>query len=292
MAVTTYTVINGVIVHEDRGGVERDYIPDTLGSTVALADASSFTDTWVYWPYGEVRSHTGTSTTSFTYVGTLGYCKVTTTSQMTYVRARMYMASRGRWATVDPLWPQELAYSYALCQPNAISDNLGTSGNLGQCRRSGSRMSCFYCAYKYYSLTGQNCPQYACKLANRFCKSHIKCGPCGVCNDPDIPGCFNMGALIRFGEFLRGSSSAGKEFNCSKSCGGWGTGDKLAHCFKGCALAFCTGVGICLTGDDNDPEDNEAEALGAAIGINLLAYGSIADCFYECANATEGMNCY
>ncbi len=112
MAVTTYTVIGGVIVHENRGGTERNYRPDTLGSTIALTDRTTATDTWEYWPYGEVRTHSGSSQTAFTYVGTLGYCKFSSGSQMTYVRARMYMASRGRWATVDPLWPKEPAYEY------------------------------------------------------------------------------------------------------------------------------------------------------------------------------------
>ena len=58
-----YTVIDGVIVHEDRGGVGKNYIPDTLGSTAKLAD-TSVTDTYEYWPYGELKSHTGSSTTS------------------------------------------------------------------------------------------------------------------------------------------------------------------------------------------------------------------------------------
>ena len=125
MPVTNYTAINGVIVHEDRGGVGKNYIPDTLGSTAKLAD-TSVTDTYEYWSYGELKSHTGSSTTKFTYVGTLGYCGVTG-SQMTYVRARMYMASRGRWATVDPLWPQERQYEYVSAMPQTYEDSSGLS---------------------------------------------------------------------------------------------------------------------------------------------------------------------
>ncbi len=52
MPTVTYTVINGVIVHEDRDGVQRNYRPDTLGNTVALTDATTTTDTMAYWPYG------------------------------------------------------------------------------------------------------------------------------------------------------------------------------------------------------------------------------------------------
>src|SRR5262249_37501981 len=125
MAITTYTAIGGVIVHENRGGAERNYRPDTLGSTIALTDGTGATDTWEYWPYGEVRSHTGSSTTPFTFVGTLGYCKFASSSQMTYVRARMYKPSRGRWTTVDLIWPDELPYTYVSCIPTSGVDKTG-----------------------------------------------------------------------------------------------------------------------------------------------------------------------
>lgn len=36
MGVTSYLVIDGEIISETRNGVEADYIPDPLGSTVAL----------------------------------------------------------------------------------------------------------------------------------------------------------------------------------------------------------------------------------------------------------------
>ncbi|MBS1722984.1 MAG: hypothetical protein JSS66_08540 [Armatimonadetes bacterium] len=127
---TTYTVIGGVIVHEVRAGVQRNYRPDTLGSTVALTDGNTATDTWTYWPYGEVRTHSGSNQTSFTFVGTLGYCKVSG-SDMTYVRARMYMASRARWATVDPLWPLLAMYSYSDNAPCQVIDPLGLQGGKG-----------------------------------------------------------------------------------------------------------------------------------------------------------------
>ena len=48
-----YTVIDGEVVSEKRSGVERDYVPDPLGSTVALLDnTQAQTDTFAYWPYG------------------------------------------------------------------------------------------------------------------------------------------------------------------------------------------------------------------------------------------------
>src|SRR5947207_2497373 len=50
----TCTVVNGEVLSENRGGVKRDYLPDPLGSTVALLDnTQTKTDTFTYWPYGE-----------------------------------------------------------------------------------------------------------------------------------------------------------------------------------------------------------------------------------------------
>jgi len=124
-----YTTINGVIVHEVRNGVQRNYRPDTLGNTAALTNATTTTDTWVYWPYGEVRTRTGTTATPFQFVGTLGYYQ-NTGSNLAYVRARFYQATRGRWATMDPLWPDEMAYGYAIGRPAQYSDPSGLSVRL------------------------------------------------------------------------------------------------------------------------------------------------------------------
>jgi RHS repeat-associated protein len=121
----TYTVIDGVIVHEDRDGVQRNYRPDTLGNTVALTDATTTTDTMAYWPYGEVRTRTGTNATRFLFVGTLGYSQDGGSGKLHYVRARYYMASWGRWTTVDPLWPFLSPYGYVRSHPLNSSDPSG-----------------------------------------------------------------------------------------------------------------------------------------------------------------------
>ncbi len=55
-----YTHFNGKLVYEKRGEAESFYVPDTLGSTAALTDASgNTTDTFNYWPYGETSTRTG-----------------------------------------------------------------------------------------------------------------------------------------------------------------------------------------------------------------------------------------
>ena len=74
MGVVNYTVLDGEIISENRNGVERDYVPDPQGNTVALMDSNqTITDTFNYWPYGEQQSRTGTTPTPFRFVGTRGY---------------------------------------------------------------------------------------------------------------------------------------------------------------------------------------------------------------------------
>jgi len=69
-----YLTVDGEIISETRSGVRADYIPDPLGSTAARTNSTqAITDTFSWWPFGELRSHGGLSTTSFGYVGTRGY---------------------------------------------------------------------------------------------------------------------------------------------------------------------------------------------------------------------------
>ena len=74
MPTVRYSVLEGEIIAEKRAGVRKLYVPDSLGSTVALLDnTQTQTDTFSYWPYGENRTRTGKSSTPFQFVGTEGY---------------------------------------------------------------------------------------------------------------------------------------------------------------------------------------------------------------------------
>jgi RHS repeat-associated protein len=121
----TYTTFNGRIVKENRGGTESFYAPDTLGSTAALLSTTgSVTDTYDYWPFGEIRNHNSSSTTPFTFVGTLGYY-LQILNNFFYVRARYLRQALARWQSVDPLWPRQRPYSYADCNPVSMTDPMG-----------------------------------------------------------------------------------------------------------------------------------------------------------------------
>ena len=129
---TRYTVVNGEILSENRSGTIRDYVPDPLGSTVALLDNTQVQkDTFTYWPYGEVKNHVGSSTTPFQFVGTLGY--YTDSVSKTYVRARYLDTQKARWLTQDPLEFQggdTNLYRYVAANPVTVDD---PSGLQAQC---------------------------------------------------------------------------------------------------------------------------------------------------------------
>ena len=133
-----YLTVDGEILSEKRGADKRDYLPDPLGSTAALLDSSQIkSDTFTYWPYGEVRTRTGSTPTPFQFVGTLGYYTDLGTDRV-YVRARIYIPSLGRWLTADPLWPREDAYGYAALRPVMVQDASGRAplrqgSNYGKC---------------------------------------------------------------------------------------------------------------------------------------------------------------
>jgi RHS repeat-associated protein len=102
MGTVRYTTVNGEVLAEKRGGVRRQYLPDPLGSTVALLDnTQAKTDTFQYWPYGDEAARTGTTPTLLRFVGTIGYYR--DSANRLYVRARHLDTRAGRWMTEDPI---------------------------------------------------------------------------------------------------------------------------------------------------------------------------------------------
>lgn len=107
------------------GGVVSTYVPDTLGSTVALVNSSgAMTDRWEYWPYDEVVRRTGTSVTPLTFLGVIGYFK-DLLDKLLYVRARHLRVDLARWLTVDSIWPCCSASQHADGLPQTATDASG-----------------------------------------------------------------------------------------------------------------------------------------------------------------------
>jgi RHS repeat-associated protein len=132
MGTVRYTVVDGEVLSELRGGVKRDYVPDPLGSTVALLDSSqNITDTFSYWPYGESAGRTGTTPTPFQYVGRFGY--YTDSNGRIYIRARYLDRTKGRWITFDSIYPFENAYEYSNNRPVVDIDPSGAHPALIGC---------------------------------------------------------------------------------------------------------------------------------------------------------------
>ncbi len=120
-----YSNFGGMVVSETRGGVESDYLHDTLGSTIGLMGSTgTMTDRWEYWPQGEVVSRTGTNATPLTFLGTIGYFE-DVLSKLFYVRSRHLRVDLARWLTNDPLWPIQPPYAYCLDDPVRLTDSSG-----------------------------------------------------------------------------------------------------------------------------------------------------------------------
>ena len=156
-----YTTINGVLYHENRGGVETEYVPDTLGSLIQCRDSSgNVTYTADYWPYGEVRTSTGSKSSPWGFVGLLGY--LTDLAKRLYVRARHYRPNVGQWQTVDPLWPDEMAYVYSNSAPNLNVDMTGlecTPDLVSQCSSTCGKGSYSFCWIRRWT-TYSPCPPF------------------------------------------------------------------------------------------------------------------------------------
>ncbi|MFN7577766.1 MAG: RHS repeat domain-containing protein [Armatimonadota bacterium] len=120
----TYATVHGRLVEENRGGVVTEYVPDTLGNVIMTTnELGTVTSTTTYWPFGEVRTQTGTNPSPWGFCGVWGY--LTDAVSRMYVRARHFRADTSRWLTLDPLWPSKDAYHYVRNTPTSLIDPTG-----------------------------------------------------------------------------------------------------------------------------------------------------------------------
>lgn len=129
------------LVAETRSGTRCYHQHDALGSTIALIDSSAnVTDTYRYWPYGEVSAATGSTETPFKFCGAWGYH--TDKTGRCYVRRRMLNAKLSRWQSVDAVWPRQPSYCYVGNSPLSHIDPTGLyieSDPSGPCEGKPSR---------------------------------------------------------------------------------------------------------------------------------------------------------
>lgn len=122
-----YTVIDGEVVAQERSGVRHQLVPDPLGSTVALYDDSGTkTDTFSYWPYGEISTKSGTTTVKFQFIGGIGYYYDSPTRD--YIRARYLDNNKSVWTTKDTVFFTEKdinEFVYVYNNPVSIADFSG-----------------------------------------------------------------------------------------------------------------------------------------------------------------------
>ncbi|HLF79433.1 MAG TPA: DUF6531 domain-containing protein [Dehalococcoidia bacterium] len=120
------------------GATTHYYLPDGLGSTMALVDASgTVVKTYNYDVFGAVRSQTGSQANEFQFTGE----QVDTSTGLQFLRARYYDSNSGRFIARDPLWKDpfwtEHPFAYASANPVNHTDPSGLDDEerANQCRR-------------------------------------------------------------------------------------------------------------------------------------------------------------
>jgi RHS repeat-associated protein len=265
MTTVRYTTIDGEVIAEKRNGARRLYVPDPLGSTVALLDnTQAQTDTFTYWPYGEVRTRTGTTATPFQFLGTTGYYQNST--NRSYVRARVLEVQLGRWLTSDPVAAQgENPYLYARANPILYSDPEGAKP---QSRSSQPKCNCSSVVSAAKQLIGMDCglddlnKGMACIDVWGTATLNAKCGfekvpkHCPVCN---LQGVSHLHSIQKVCEML-------------KKSGHWQNPCNMQQIQPGCLITFSV---------PNEPD----QGCGAHSAV-YTGNGMVIMCSRSCPGAT------
>jgi RHS repeat-associated protein len=122
----------GLIGSEDNSGNYSNYHYDYRGSTTAITNsAGSVTDRYTYGTYGDLLSHTGSSTSPFLYNGRDGV--MAESNGLYYMRSRYYSPELKRFINADVLKGAISSsetlnqYAYANGNPVSMVDPFGTS---------------------------------------------------------------------------------------------------------------------------------------------------------------------
>jgi RHS repeat-associated protein len=100
--ISHYTYGLGLISQLDANAVASYYDFDAVGSTVGITDTSGvYTQTYAYTPFGQTLNVVGNAANLFLFGGESGV--QSDTSGLTFMRARYYSASIGRFVEPDPV---------------------------------------------------------------------------------------------------------------------------------------------------------------------------------------------
>ncbi|MCX6380132.1 MAG: RHS repeat-associated core domain-containing protein [Armatimonadetes bacterium] len=115
--------------------MRSSYVTDGLGNTLALLDSTGAkTDTFDYFPSGNVAARTGTTPTPFQWNGGSGYFQ--DSASRVYVRARHFYTNLGRWNMQDPIGFEAGDYNlYRYCGNNFVNQ-IDPSGLIVCCQVS------------------------------------------------------------------------------------------------------------------------------------------------------------
>jgi RHS repeat-associated protein len=169
--------VSGLISRISASNETRYYVYDYRGSTVAMTDASTaanITHQYQYDDFGKVLQSQESDANSFQFVGQYGV--MYEAEGLTFMRARYYDESVGRFLSEDPIWSVNL-YPYAGNNPISFIDPNGNK-SIELCLWGGEKMknaiTTLRTAASNYSAAGGQKAHIATELEHSLTSSTVE----------------------------------------------------------------------------------------------------------------------
>lgn len=119
-----YTSISGQILAVCRGASRTEFVPDLVGSVIAMVDnTQSVSDTFSYWPYGEIRVRTGDNPSRLQFRGTSGYYALGGNGEAKL--GGVFLTDTGRWTSRSLGGPGDEGNTLALPSVAYLDQSIG-----------------------------------------------------------------------------------------------------------------------------------------------------------------------
>ncbi len=193
--------------YEEGGGILREYvagvgmkengntyyyITDRLENVrYVLNESGAVVQSYLYSPFGQIHSSSGSLSQPYQYVGGEGYYTEEDTG-LKLLGQRWYDGGVGRFVSRDPIGEEGGLNLYAYVGNNPINW-IDTNGGWRIDSNCGKYTFAINQALEYIQKYGVNClrcdyPQIAERLANRLNSAEIKCGNRGIrCPNINLP---------------------------------------------------------------------------------------------------------